>query len=53
MATAEEIARGISQVMADSYDGAMDEDGKHLDTGMKRGVSTQRLPTRELMTVWG
>jgi len=43
MATAEEIARGISQVMADSYDGAADEAGKPLDMGLKRGVYDVKL----------
>ncbi len=43
MATAEEIARGISQVMADSYDGAADEEGKPLDMGLKRGVYDVKL----------
>jgi hypothetical protein len=36
MATVEEIARGISQVMADAYDGAIDDDGGTLETGLKR-----------------
>lgn len=36
MATVEEIARGISQVLADSYDGATDEDGNPIKIGLKR-----------------
>tara|TARA_R110000824_G_scaffold55257_14_gene152379 strand:- start:12502 stop:13059 length:558 start_codon:yes stop_codon:yes gene_type:complete len=36
MATVEEIARGISQVLADSYDGATDEDGNPFKIGLKR-----------------
>lgn len=36
MATAEEIARGISQVLANSHDGATDEDGNPIKTGLKR-----------------
>jgi len=48
MATVEEIARGISQVMADSYDGSLDEDGKHLDTGLKRGEFDVKLTDRRV-----
>ena len=53
MATAEEIARGISQVMADSYDGAMDEDGKHLDTGMKRGCFDAKITDKRVNDGFG
>tara|TARA_R110000824_G_scaffold98663_3_gene235303 strand:+ start:5906 stop:6481 length:576 start_codon:yes stop_codon:yes gene_type:complete len=48
MATVEEIAKGISQVMADSYDGALDEEGKHLDTGLKRGGFDVKLTDRRV-----
>jgi len=36
MATALEIVRGISQVMANSHDGAMDEDGNQIKIGLNR-----------------
>ena len=36
MATALEIVRGISQVMANSYDGAMDEEGNKIEVGLNR-----------------
>ncbi len=36
MATALEIVRGISQVLANSYDGALDEDGDPIKIGLKR-----------------
>lgn len=53
MATAEEIARGISQVMADSYDGAVDEDGKALETGLKRGGFDVKLTDRRVNDGFG
>lgn len=36
MATVMEIIQGLSQVAANSYDGARDEDGKRKETGLKR-----------------
>jgi len=36
MATALEIVRGISQVMANSHDGAIDEDGDKIKIGLNR-----------------
>ena len=36
MATALEIVRGISQVMANSHDGAMDEEGGKIKIGLNR-----------------
>ena len=36
MATTMEIIRGISQVMASSYDGALDADGEPIKVGLKR-----------------
>lgn len=36
MATVMEIIQGLSQVAANSYDGAKDEDGKKKETGLKR-----------------
>jgi len=53
MATAEEIARGISQVMADSYDGALDQDGKPLDTGLKRGAFDTKITDRRVNDGFG
>ena len=36
MATTMEIVRGISQVMANTYDGALDENGEPIKVGLKR-----------------
>ena len=36
MATTMEIVNGISQVMANSYDGALDEKGEPIKVGLKR-----------------
>lgn len=36
MATVMEIIQGLSQVAANTYDGASDEDGKRKQTGLKR-----------------
>ncbi len=36
MADVLEIVRGISQVMANAYDGAMDENGEPIKIGLKR-----------------
>ena len=36
MATTMEIVRGISQVVANSYDGALDADGEPIKIGLKR-----------------
>ena len=36
MATALEIVRGISQVLANSYDGALDENGDPIKIGLRR-----------------
>jgi len=36
MATTLEIVRGISQVMANSHDGALDENGEPIKVGLKR-----------------
>ena len=36
MADVLEIVRGISQVMANAYDGAMDENGEPVKIGLKR-----------------
>jgi hypothetical protein len=34
-----EVIRGISQVMANTYDGATDEDGKPIKIGLKREIN--------------
>ena len=36
MATILDIARGISQVVANTYDGALDEKGEPIKIGLKR-----------------
>ena len=36
MATTMEIVRGISQVLANSYDGALDDKGEPIKVGLKR-----------------
>jgi hypothetical protein len=47
MATVLEIIQGISQVMANTYDGAREEDGKRKQTGLKRdeevGIRDKRV----------
>jgi len=53
MATVEEIARGISQVMADKFDGAIDEDGKELETGLKRGGFDVKLTDKRVNDGFG
>lgn len=52
MATVEEIARGISQVLADSYDGATDENGNPLKTGLKREMEAD-ITDRRVMDGFG
>ena len=42
MATALEIVRGISQVLANSYDGALDENGDPIKIGKRRGSKNHR-----------
>jgi len=41
MATVEEIARGISQVLADSYDGSTDDEGNPIKIGLKREMDME------------
>jgi hypothetical protein len=53
MATVEEIARGISQVMADSYDGATDDEGKELETGLKRNGYDVKLTDKRVNDGFG
>ena len=53
MATVEEIARGISQVMADSYDGATDEEGKPLDMGLKRAPFDVKITDKRVNDGFG
>jgi hypothetical protein len=53
MSTVEEIARGLSQVLADSYDGAQDEDGNPLDGGLKRGVFDAKLTDKRVNDGYG
>ena len=36
MATTMEIVQGISQIMANSYDGALDSEGQPIKVGLKR-----------------
>lgn len=47
MATVMEIIQGLSQVVANSYDGAKDEEGKTKETGLKRdkevGIRDKRV----------
>ena len=47
MATVMEIVQGLSQVVANSYDGAKDEEGKRKETGLKRdkevGIRDKRV----------
>ena len=36
-----EVLRGLAQAAADSYDGAMDEDGNAIEIGLKREDKNQ------------
>jgi len=53
MATVEEIAKGISQVLADSYDGALDKDGKPADTPLKRGTYDEKIRDKRVNDGFG
>ena len=46
MATTLEIVRGISQVMANSHDGALDDNGEPIKVGLKREEGNPMLDTR-------
>tara|TARA_Y100000310_G_scaffold113770_1_gene112215 strand:+ start:815 stop:1408 length:594 start_codon:yes stop_codon:yes gene_type:complete len=46
MATTLEIIRGISQAAANAYDGALDEDGKPLEMGLRREEGHPILDSR-------
>ena len=48
MATTEEIARGISQVLANSHDGATDENGEPIKVGLKREMDVEITDRRVL-----
>jgi len=48
MATVEEIARGISQVLANSYDGATDDEGNPIKVGLKREMDVKITDRRVL-----
>jgi len=50
MATVMEIIQGISQVAANSYDGAKDEEGKRKETGLKRD---KEVPLRDKRVIDG
>jgi hypothetical protein len=52
MATALEIVRGISQVLANSYDGALDEDGDPIKIGLKREQEV-KITDRRVMDGFG
>ena len=54
MASVEEIAKGLSQVLADSYDGAVcADDGKPLETGLKRGHFDAKLTDKRVNDGFG
>ena len=46
MATTMEIVRGISQVMANSYDGALDDKGEPIKVGLKREEGDPLIDSR-------
>ena len=52
MATALEIVRGISQVLANSYDGALDENGEPIKVGLKREQEV-KITDRRVMDGFG
>lgn len=49
MATALEVVRGISQVMANSYDGAHDKEGEPVKVGLKREEKEWHLRDRRVI----
>jgi len=53
MATAYEIVKGLSQVLADSYDGATSEDGKPLEMGLKRSPFDVKLTDKRVIDGFG
>jgi hypothetical protein len=53
MATAEEIVRGLSQVLADSYDGATDEKGDPLEMGLRRGAFDANITDKRVNDGFG
>ena len=53
MSTVEEVAKGLSQVMADKYDGAMDDEGNPLETGLKRGTFDAKLTDKRVNDGFG
>ena len=46
MATTMEIVQGISQIMANSYDGALDSEGQPIKVGLKREEGHPILDSR-------
>lgn len=52
MATALEIVRGISQVLANTYDGALDENGEPIKIGLKREQEV-KITDRRVMDGFG
>ena len=46
MATTMEIVRGISQVMANTYDGALDDKGEPIKVGLKREEGNPLIDSR-------
>jgi len=46
MATVYEIIQGISQAAANAYDGALDDDGKHIKIGLRREVDNPITDSR-------
>jgi hypothetical protein len=53
MATTLEIVRGISQVMANSYDGALDDKGEPIKVGLKREEGNPIIDSRGMDGVKG
>ena len=49
MATALEVVRGISQVMANTYDGALDKDDEPVKAGLKREEKEWNLRDRRVI----
>jgi hypothetical protein len=49
MATALEVVRGISQVMANAHDGAHDKEGNPVKTGLKREEKEWNLRDRRVI----
>ena len=47
-----EVYRGISQAMGYAYDGAIDDDGKPIEIGLKRDEKEHDAPIQRRLYGW-